>query len=83
VDANADTGGVVTSIECMIRGPEDKPLMEVDTDTIASGATGAVATAIEYHITSFSHCRFGLKFGTGDDTDTAPEVMALGVTFGR
>jgi hypothetical protein len=81
VDANANTGGVTSSIECAVfsafaSGDYD-PNVQVDTDNIASAATGQATTAIDLSLAPYTHCRAGLKFGTGDDADGANEDLNL------
>lgn len=88
VDANADTGGVVSSIECASAmssdGPSREVLAEVDTDTVATGSTGFAATSIILtELPHYTHCRAGLKFGTGDDADTANEDIDVTVALTR
>lgn len=78
VDANANTGGVVSSVECAVyENGVYNPNVQVDTDTIATGATGQATTAIDLRLAPYTHCRIGAKFGTGDDTDTANEDINL------
>lgn len=78
VDANANTGGVVSSIECAsyVMG-EFNPLVVLDTDTVNSAATGSVVSQIDNHSVPYPYCRAGIKFGTGDDGDTANEDINL------
>lgn len=88
VDANADTGGVVTSIECASAASGDLPtqevVQEVDTDTIATGATGTNATSVILsELPIYTHCRAGIKFGTGDDADAANEDIDIVVGLSR
>lgn len=77
VDANADTGGVVTSLQCSTGDNPEFPTgrwVEVDTTTVATGSTQTDTTnAIDLSLAPFKYCRFGLKFGTGDDADAANE----------
>lgn len=77
VDANVNTGGVISSVECSVfnsfsSDPFD-PTIQVDTDTVASAGTGTNTTSIDLRLAAFSHCRVGLQFGTGDDADGANE----------
>lgn len=85
VDANANTGGVVTSLQCMSGPSPDAPSgrwVEVNTTTVASAATQAdTMEAIDLEKAAFSVCRFGLKFGTGDDADAAAEDINAEVTL--
>jgi hypothetical protein len=81
VDANANTGGVTTSIECAVfsafsSGNYD-PNVQVDTDNVATGATGQATTAIDLSLAPYTHCRGGISFGTGDDGDGAVEDLNL------
>jgi hypothetical protein len=78
VDANANTGGVVSSVECAVyANGVYNPSVQVDTDTIASAATGQATTAIDLRLAPYTHCRVGAKFGTGDDGDTANEDINI------
>ena len=81
VDANANTGGVVSSIECSVfsafSSGEYDPNVQVDTDTVASAATGTATTSIDLSLAPYTHCRGGLKFGTEDDADGANEDLHL------
>jgi hypothetical protein len=81
VDANANTGGVTSSIQCAVfnafASNEFDPNVEVDTDNVASAATGSATTAIDLSLAPYTHCRAGLKFGTGDDADGAVEDLHL------
>lgn len=90
VDANADTGGVITKLECLDENGPDFPLgqwVQIATSTVATGTTQAPTTGpsatepyvIDLTKTAFSFCRFGLKFGTGDDADAANEDINLSV----
>lgn len=86
VDANASTGGVVTSIECATAS-NDAPgaydlIFEEDTATVATGATGTDTTTIDLRLKPhYTHCRASLKFGTTDDGDTVPEDIEIFVGF--
>lgn len=88
VEANVDTGGVVTSVECGTFLVSDPPTaqaaVEVDTATVASTATGTDVSSIDLRLNpQYTHCRSALKFGTGDDGDTAPENINVVVGFRR
>lgn len=88
VDANANTGGVISSIECASAmssdGPSREVVIEVDTDTVASAATGfAVTSIILTELPHYTHCRAGLRFGTGDDADAANEDIDMTVALTR
>lgn len=88
VDANTDTGGVITSIECASAMSGDLPtneiVVEVDTDTVASAATGfAVTSIILSELPHYTHCRAGIKFVTNDDDDTGIEDIDITVALTR
>jgi hypothetical protein len=88
VDANADTGGVISNVECATFLTSDPPGSEVevavDTATVATGATGEDVTTVDLRLTPhYTHCRVGVKFGTGDDTDTANEDIDLVIGLRR
>ena len=87
VNANASTGGVVSSIECAIFGGlfgDYTNTNQVDTDTVASGAAGNNVTSINLsQLPHFTHCRAGIKFVTGDDSDTANEDISLAYGYVR
>lgn len=78
VDANVDTGGVVSSIECAVyANGVYNPAVQVDTDTVNTGTAGQATTSIDLRLAPYTHCRAGVKFGTGDDVDTAAEDINL------
>ena len=82
VDVNANTGGVISNIECATFATSDPPGSEVevqvDTATVASGAAGEDVTTVDLRLTPhYTHCRAGMKFGTGDDADAAAENVDL------
>jgi hypothetical protein len=78
VDANVNTGGVVSSVECAVyANGVYNPVVQVDTDTVASAATGTPTTSIDLRLAPYTHCRVGAKFGTGDDADTANEDINI------
>lgn len=86
VDSNADTGGVVTSVECASARsadlPNDEIVVELDTDTVTSGLNGVAVTSIDLsELPMYTHCRAGIKFGTGDDGDTADEDIDMSVAL--
>lgn len=88
VDANADTGGVVSNIECATFLTSDPPGSEVevsiDTVTVASGGTGEDVTTIDLRLTPhYTHCRAGVKFATGDDADGANEDIDIVIGIRR
>jgi hypothetical protein len=82
VDLNANTGGVVSSIECATLAVDGfgvpDVIFEEDTATVASAATGTDTTTIDLHDKPhYTHCRAGIKFGTGDDADAAAEDIDI------
>lgn len=84
VDANANTGGVVELTQCTVRGPEfpSGVWVQVDTATVTSGSTQApTAIAVDLFAKPYTHCRFGIKFGTNDDADAAPEDINVQVAL--
>ncbi len=91
IDANADTGGVINSFQCLDSEGADAPenhWIEIATTTTASGGTQlpTYGTAINPYIVDltkapFSFCRFGLKFGTTDDADAAAEDINASVSL--
>lgn len=84
VDANADTGGVVSDVVCAALGPTYEPQEQVDTDTVASGSTGEAVTSIDLRLAPFyTHCRFGIAFGTNDDADAADEDINIAIGLRR
>jgi hypothetical protein len=81
VDANANTGGVISDITCAVLGPTYEPQEQIDTDTVASAATGEAVTSLDLRLApQYTHCRFGVEFGTNDDADAADED--INVVFG-
>ena len=87
VDANANTGGVISSIECSVYNAFTSdaydPVVQVDTDTVASAATGTNTTSVDLRLSPFTHCRAGVQFGTGDDADAAAEDINLILMIGK
>lgn len=83
VDANADTGGVVSLFECGTKtaGWPTTLWKTIDTTTTNSGSTGGDFESVTLTATPYTHCRFGVKFGTGDDTDTADENITAALTL--
>lgn len=81
VTANANTGGVVTLLECMPRKEASFPTgtwHQYDTQTIATGTTlASTIINIDAEVLQLHACRFGFKFGTGDDADAADESITL------
>lgn len=76
VDANVNTGGVVTLLECTqdrVEFPGAR-WVELDTTTVASAGTQAnTSESVDLTLLPYLFCRFGLRFGTGDDGDGAAE----------
>jgi hypothetical protein len=83
VDGNTDTGGVISDVTCAYVGPTYEPAVQVDTDTVASAATGTAVTAIDLRLGQYDVCRFGMEFGTNDDDDTGVEDINIAVSFRR
>jgi hypothetical protein len=86
VDANADTGGIVTLLECTMETPDFPTAgwatIAQTTSTVNSGATQAETyESIDLGLRPWSYCRFGFKFGTGDDADAADEDINLSVVL--
>ncbi len=82
VDSNTDTGGVVSSVQCVAGQADQDDAVEVDTDTVASTSTGTAWSAVDLTLTpSYRFCRIGVKFGTTDVDDTGTEDINL--VFGR
>jgi hypothetical protein len=87
VAANADTGGVITLLQCT---PSKQPdwstaqWVQVSTTTVATGGTQANTTeTIDLTKLPYAYCRFGLRFGTGDDTDVADENITLSAVLSK
>ncbi len=85
VAANANTGGVVFLCECASRGPgwSTVEVQTIGTDTVATGTTGRGAYVIDLTLAPFEACRLGMRFGTGDDADAAPERIHASVTLNK
>lgn len=88
VDANADTGGVVSSVECAMVTVDGAAVPDVifeeDTATVASAATGTDITSIDLRLKpQYTHCRVGMKFATGDDADGANENIDVVIGLRR
>ena len=85
VDANANTGGVVTLLQCTDAKQPDfptTPWVEVDTTTVASGGTQAATTeSVDLTLLPYTYCRMGFRFGTGDDGDGAAEDINLSIVL--
>jgi len=65
----ANTGGLVSNVECAYITSPMLPAIQVDTDTVASGALGAAVSPVDLRLAPYDVCRLGLKFGTNDDAD--------------
>jgi hypothetical protein len=87
VDANADTGGVVSLLECTadrVEMPSGPRWVQIMTTTVATGTTQAnTSESIDLQLLPYSYCRFGLRFATGDDADGADEDINVAVTLAR
>lgn len=80
VDNNVNTGGVVSSVECAVfANGVYNPTLQVDTDTVNTGATGTNTTSVDLRLAPWSHCRVGVKFGTGDDADAAGNAEDINI----
>lgn len=82
VAANVSTGGVVKTLECVVKGPGWPTVgwVTISTDTVATGTAAKYADSINTHLLPYTHCRMGLKFGTGDDGDGAAEDLNLAIS---
>jgi hypothetical protein len=87
VDANVNTGGVITLTQCVDHISPDWPVtpwVEIDTTTVASAGTQVpTAVAVNLETNPYQFCRFGFRFGTGDDGDGADEDINLTVNLMR
>jgi hypothetical protein len=88
VDANENTGGIVTLLQCTNDGPEFPAAhwttITQTTATVASGATQAdTPEAINLVTHPYAFCRFGLSFGDGDNADAAAEDINLSVALAK
>ena len=85
VDANANTGGVVTLLQCTDSKQPDfptTPWVQINTTTVASAGTQSPTTeSINLDLLPYQFCRFGMRFGTGDDGDGADEDINLSVVL--
>jgi hypothetical protein len=82
VVSNTDTGGVISDFRCAVRGTSYNPAQQIDTATVASTATGSDATAIDLRLAPvYTHCRYGVRFGTNDDDDTGVESMFISIGY--
>lgn len=79
----ANTGGLVSNVECGYITSTPLPTIQVDTDTVNSGATGSATSSVDERLFPYEQCRFGLKFGTTDDADaTAATTEGVYVSIG-
>ena len=87
VDANASTGGVVTLFECTqerAEFPTADRWVDLSTATTATGtSTADTSESVNLELLPYTYCRFGFRFGTGDDNDAAPDDVNLSVTLMR
>lgn len=84
VDANANTGGVVTLLQCTQERVEFPTArwVDLDTTTVASAGTQAnTSESIDLSLLPYSYCRFGIRFGSGDDGDGAVEDLNASFTL--
>lgn len=86
VDANANTGGVITLFQCTDAKQPDwpsTPWVQISTTTVNSAATQIpTAEAVDLNAKPYTFCRFGMRFGTNDDDDgAADEDINLSVTL--
>ena len=70
-DAEASTGGVVTTVTCRA-GPA-----EVETHTATLDGAATAVHAIDLSNVAYEACRLGLRFGTGDDGDDVDERISV------
>jgi hypothetical protein len=94
VNANADTGGVIALLECLPANTPTFPASDwvtIATTTTASGSAqvptvGPSSTqpyVVDLTLAPFAYCRFGLKFGTNDDGDGAPEDINVAALLNK
>jgi len=88
VDANVSTGGVTSNVECATFLTSDPPNSEVevteDTANVGTGTAGEDVTSIDLRLKPhYTHCRVGIKFGTGDDGDGANEDVDIVIGLRR
>jgi len=85
VDANVNTGGVVTLFQCIDSRQPDFPTgpwVELDTTTVASAGTQVpTSESVDLTLLPYTFCRFGVRFGTGDDGDGAAEDINASITL--
>lgn len=83
VDLNANTGGVISSIECATITAEGSfgvpdVIFEEDTATVASAATGTDVSTVDLRLKpQYTHCRAGVRIATTDDADAANEDIDI------
>lgn len=86
VDANANTGGVITLFQCTQERTEFPTArwVQLSTTTVASAGTqGNTSESVNLELLPYTYCRWGLRFGTGDDADAADEDLNATVTLIR
>jgi hypothetical protein len=87
VDANADTGGVVTLLQCTDSKQPDfptTPWVQMSTFTTATGVAQAPMTeSVDLTQLPYQFCRMGFRFGTGDDIDGADESLNASIVLYR
>jgi hypothetical protein len=84
VDANVNTGGVVTNFQCTYDSATNPGALwtQLDTTTVASAGTQDPTTeSVNLQLLPYSRCRFGLSFGTGDDGDGANEDINAAIVL--
>jgi hypothetical protein len=85
VDANVNTGGVITLLQCTDAKQPDfptTPWVQVVTTTVASAGTQLPTTeSVNVSLLPYTYCRMGFRFGTGDDGDGAAEDINLSVVL--
>lgn len=85
VDANANTGGVITLLQCTDSKQPDfptTPWVQIVTTTVASAGTQSATTeSVNLTLLPYTYCRMGMRFGTGDDADPADEDINLSVVL--
>lgn len=85
--ANANTGGVVQTLECTRKGA-GWPTADwivlcsaggacTTTNTTATGTTAKYDDSVNLRLLPYTHCRMGFKFGTTDDADSPDENINL------
>jgi len=67
----ANTGGIISNVECADQTSLRMPALQVKTDTCATGTLCNFAFAVDLRLTKWDYCRLGFKFGTNDDADAS------------